>query len=325
MEGNPSAFISYSQDNDEHKEWIIVLTNLLRSNGVDASIDIFETQKGTINLYNMMVDNIRDKDYVIIVLTPAYARKADALQDGVGFETSMLISLIQENLRKIIPIIRCNGNASEAIPFYLNGVHYIDFSNSYSFEEKFNELLCRIFEVDLIEQSPLGKRPDLKPRSVTRPDNKIIIEDIDDLVPDLREITDIDKNRFMKNSFQQIKDGLIQILGRTKGKNPNFEFDYEDVTNRKTIYRMYLNGSQKYAVKLWLGHGLGSRTETINLAYGNHIYDNDNAMNEIIDCEVDEDNTLKLKMTLNMSYDKKVDTPEEVLKEIWKNVISWIR
>jgi vacuolar-type H+-ATPase subunit F/Vma7 len=324
MGKTPTAFISYSWDSKEHKEWVAGLVNLLRENDVDATSDIFETQKGTTNLYNMMVKNIRDKDYTIIVLTPDYAEKADALQGGVGFETSLLIPLIQENLQKVIPIIRCNGDTSKAIPFYLKGITYIDFSDPYIFKEKFNELLCRIFKVDLIEQSPLGRRPDLKPRKAARPD-RVIIENIDDLVPNFHEVTDAEKNKFMKNSFLQIRDGLIQILEGTSEKNSNFDFDYEDITSRKTIYKMYINGSQKYAIKVWLGNGFGASIETINLAYGNYISDSDNSMNEVISCEVDKDKTLKLKMTLNMFGNKEASTPSEILKEIWKNVIPWLR
>jgi hypothetical protein len=208
---NPSAFISYSWDSEKHKEWVMGLVNLLRDNGVDATADVFETQKGTTNLYSMMVKNIRDKNYTIIVLTPEYAKKADELLGGVGFETSMLIPLIQENLQKIIPIIYCNENVSKAIPFYLKGVHYIDFSNLFNFNDKLDELLHRIFNVDLIEQSPLGKKPDLKPRKTARPD-RVIIKGMDDLIPNLCEVTDADKNKFMKSSFQQIRDGLIQIV-----------------------------------------------------------------------------------------------------------------
>ncbi len=319
MEKKPSAFISYSWDSEEHKEWVVGLVNLLRDNGVDASADFFETQRGTTNLYSMMVENIRDKDYIIIVLTPEYAKKADSLQGGVGFETSMLIPLIQENLQKIIPIIRCNENASKAIPFYLKGVHYIDFSNPYSFKEKFYELLHRIFKVDLIEQVPLGKRPDLKPKKVARPD-RVAIEGIDDLVPDFREITDADKNKFMKSSFQQIREGLIQLLESTREKNPNFDFDYEDITNRKTIYKMYLSGSQKYAIKIWLGNGFYSKTDTIDLAYGRHISDSDNSMNEIITCNVTKDKSLILEMTMNMYGNNEANTADEVLKVIWKTI-----
>lgn len=324
MEKSPTAFISYSWDSKEHMEWIARLVNLLREKGVDATADIFETQKGTTNLYTMMVKNIRDNNYTVIVLTHNYAEKADELQGGVGFETSMLIPLVQENLQKIIPIIRCNDNVLKAIPFYLKGIHYIDFSNPDNYQEKFDELLYRIYKVDLMEKSPLGKKPDLRPRKAVATEY-VIINDFDDLVPDFRGITDIDKNKFMKNSFIQIRDGLVQILESTKKKNPNFDFDYENISSRKTIYKMYISGSQKYAIKLWIGNGLGARIETINLAYGNHISESDNSMNEIIDCEVNRDNTLKLRMTLNMFGDKEVSTPPEVLKEIWQNVVQWLK
>ncbi|MHB1421331.1 MAG: toll/interleukin-1 receptor domain-containing protein, partial [Bacillota bacterium] len=125
MDKNSTAFISYSWDSEEHKDWVTSLVNLLRNNGVDATFDVFETQKGTVNLNAMMLKNIKDNDYTIIVLTQNYAKKADAFQGGVGFETNMLISYIQENLQKIIPIMRCKGDKAKAAPFYLSGVHYI--------------------------------------------------------------------------------------------------------------------------------------------------------------------------------------------------------
>ncbi len=323
MKKNPSVFISYSWDSEEHKKWVLGLVGLLRNNGVDATVDIFEIQKGTTNLHSMMVNNIKDKDYTVIVLTPEYAKKADELQGGVGFETSILIPFIQENLRKIIPIIYCKEDASKVIPFYLRGVHYIDFSAPNNFEDKFDELLHRIFEVDLINQPPLGKMPDLKPRKIEWPDRTT--GGINNLIPSLREVTDVDKHNFIKTSFQEIKTGLIQLLEKTKGKNPNFDFVYEDITSRKVILKMYKNGHQKYAIKLWLGHSFGAKTETINLSYGNHISDSDNAMNEIISCEVGDDNTLKLKMILNVFGNKDAIEPHEIVLEIWRNVIPYLK
>ena len=81
---------------------------------------------------------------------------------------------------------------------------------------------------------------------------------------------------------------------------------------------MYINGSQKYAIKMWLGSGFGARAETINFAYGNHISDSDNSMNEIINCEVDRDKKIKLRMTMNMYGNKEAGTPSEVLKKFGK-------
>lgn len=323
LEKTPTAFVSYSWDNDEVKDWVTNLVNLLRDNGIEAKHDVFETQKGTVNLNTMMVKNVRDSDYTIIVLTEKYAEKADSLQGGVGFETTMLISNVHENLHKMIPIMT-KWNKARVVPFYLKGVHYIDFSDQMSFEEKFKELLHRIFKVNLIEEVPLGKKPELRPRKA----NGFVQEgsvNLDNLIPDFREITDLDKNRFMKECFLAIKNGLLQLMESTKQKNRNFDYYPEDVTNRKTICKLYLNGNQIYAIKIWLGNNWGSATETINVAYGHHISESDTSMNEIIVCEVGSDKNLKLRMTMNMLGNKEADTPVLVVSEIWKSILMWLK
>ncbi len=319
----PSAFVSYSWDSKEHQEWVLGLVNLLRENGVDATADAFETQKGTVNLYNMMIDKIRSTDFTVIVLTPEYAAKADEFQGGVGFETALLVPFIQENLQKIIPIMKYTGGKDNAIPFYLKGVHYIDFSNKSEFDEKFNELLHRIHRIDLIEKSPLGEKPNLIPKKIGTA-NKPAFNHFDGLIPDFREITDIDKNRFMRDSFIQIRDGLLNLLEQTKIKNSNFEYDFENVNSRKAICKIYINGRQQYGFKIWLGNGFYSKTDTINLAYGSHISDSDNSTNEIITCNAIKDKSLILEMTMNMYGNNEANTPEAILREIWTNIMQWL-
>jgi hypothetical protein len=300
MKKVPSAFVSYSWDSKEHQDWVLGLVNLLRKSGVDATADVFETQKGTVNLYNMMIDKIRSSDFTVIVLTPEYAAKADEFQGGVGFETTLLVPFIQENMQKIIPIMKwCTGGKDNAIPFYLKGVHYIDFSNEVEFDERFQALLHRIHKVDLIEKSPLGHKPNLIPKKIGI-SKKPIFNDFNELIPDFREITDIDKNRFMRDSFIQIRDGLLNLLEQAKKKNANFEYDFENVTSRKAICKIYINGRHQYGFKIWLGNGFYSKTDTIDLAYGRHISDSDNSMNEIITCNVTKDKSLILEMTMNM-------------------------
>lgn len=323
MDKTPKVFVSYSWDSSEHKEWVTSFVNILRQNGVNATSDVFETQRNTVNLNTMMVTNIKNSDFTIVVLTPTYAEKADELQGGVGFETGMLISFIQENMKKIIPILRIKENGRKSIPFYLTGVHYIDFSDETKFEEKFKELLHKIYAVDLVEKSPLGQKPDLRSQK-TKSLNQMAFKDLNELIPNFQQITDLDKNRFMQQSFEQIRDGLIILMDNTKEKNANFDFDHENITTRKTIYRMYINGSQKHAVKLWLGNTWGYGVDTINLAYGNYVSDNDGSMNEIITCEVDKDKTLILKMTMNMFGKENANTSATILTEIWKNVIRWL-
>lgn len=322
MDRIPSAFVSYSWDSPEHRDWVTSLVNILRANGVEATLDIFETQTGTVNLNQMMIRNIKDNDFTIIIMTPNYAQKADEFQGGVGFETTLLMSCIQENPDKIVPILR-STDSKGAIPFYLNGFLYIDFSNDSNFEEKIKELLHRIYGIDLIEKTPLGRKPDLEPKRI-RGAVQQSAGSFDDLIPNLMEPTDRDRNKFMRESYLQIKDGLLQLLEATKRKNANFDFECESLASKKSVFRIYINGQQKYAVKIWLGSGFGSREESINLSYGNHISESDNSMNEYISCEVTTDKALRLKMHMNMFGNRDAHTPEEVVREIWLNIRQWL-
>ncbi len=65
----------------------------------------------------MMVENIRTKDFTIIILTNNYSKKADDLEGGVGFETELLLPLIKSNKGKIIPIVRDKSQERNRIPF----------------------------------------------------------------------------------------------------------------------------------------------------------------------------------------------------------------
>lgn len=326
MEKDPTAFLSYSWDSKEHKKWVLSLVSRLFDKRVETSIDVLETQKETVNLNNMMIKNIKEKDYTILVLTEEYANKADTLQGGVGFETNMLIPLIMGNLQKIILIVRTKGDKSKVIPFYLTGVHYIDFSDDIQFEESFTELLHKIYKVDLIEKPKLGTRPNLKPRKIESNVSESTFDKEDNaLIPNFLRINDIDKNKFMKVSYSDIINGLNSLLEKTKSNNRNFDFDFDTLTTKKTIVRMYLDGTQKHSFKVWLGSGFGGRQETINLYYGDSFSDADDSMNEIITCEVDKDNKLGLIMTMNLYGNRDIVDSKIVISEIWKNINNYIR
>ena len=329
MKKNPKVFVSYSWDNDEQQEWVIALVNGLRQNGVDATLDKFETQKGTVNLYSMMIDRIKESDYTLIIVTNAYVDKADSTSGGVGFETKMLIPYIEDNLYKIIPIINTKWNSSRRMPFYLRGAHYIDFSNSKIYEDSFSEFLHRIFKVDLIEKAELGGIPELVTKRIGRNKNTIgeleNTNENDVLIPNLKVITDLDKNKFIKESYILINSGLLSLLEKTQSQNSNFEYDADEISKRKTVYKFYTNGKQVYAIKIWLGNNFGGNIDTINLAYGNYNTNNDNSTNEIISCEVGENKTLELKMMMNMFGNRNANTPDLVLKEIWMNIIQYLR
>ncbi len=66
---HPTAFISYSWDNDPHLAWVRDLASRLRSDGVDVTLDQWHAVPGD-QLPKFMETAIRDNDYVLIVCTP---------------------------------------------------------------------------------------------------------------------------------------------------------------------------------------------------------------------------------------------------------------
>ena len=321
---NPTVFISYSWDNPSHKEWVIALANELRRNGIDATLDEFITQKGTVNLNRMMIENVMRNDYTLVVLTDKYAEKANEFNGGVGYETSLLINNMVENIEKIIPVMRFNGDKNKAIPFYLNGITYIDFSDDNDFNKKFEELKYKILKIDRIEMEPLGVIPTLKSQKITRETlhSDAVLEDV--LIPDFREITDRDKSKFMKDSYPEIINCLEDLAKQTKLKNNNFDYDIDVVTNKKCIISFYINGMEKQAVKIWLDNHF-SRQENILISYGRFGIDSDNSFNEMIVCETNEKKELMLKMTMNMFGNRDGKSAREISIEIWKNIIQFLK
>lgn len=323
---NPKVFISYSWDSQEHMDWVTALANELRKTGIDAEIDEFITQRGTVNLNQMMIEKIRDTDYTLIVLTDKYTEKADSFKGGVGYETFLLVNEISNNIEKIIPIMRFKGDVRKAIPFYLKGVTYINFSSDSDFCYKFEELKYKLLKKDRIEMEPLGEIPDLKPRKVTmetlQKNRSTTIGD--DLIPDFRTITDRDKNRFMKKSYTEIIEHLSQLAEQTKQRNHNFDYEIDVVTKKKSIIKYYINDMEKQIVKIWLANNF-SKEEYIFLSYNGHIIDSDNSFNEMITCEVDAKKNLKLKMTMQLYGDKEEKDATEVATLIWKHIMQYFR
>lgn len=123
---NPTAFISYSWDDDYHKYWVRDLAARLRGQGVDVMLDQWENAPGD-QIPAFMERAIRDNDHVLIICTPRYKRRSDNREGGVGYEGDIMTAevLTTQNHRKFIPILR-RGTWEEAAPSWLQGKYYID-------------------------------------------------------------------------------------------------------------------------------------------------------------------------------------------------------
>lgn len=133
------VFISYSWDNESHKNWV---TKLAEDLGKSFHIEYDASLKVSMDQYNFMKHNILSSDHVIIIFTPIYKDRAIHEQtSGVHYE----FSIIQGDLfRKIpygkyIPILK-EGTREDSIPTIMQNAIYSDFTDDNRYQEKLNEL-----------------------------------------------------------------------------------------------------------------------------------------------------------------------------------------
>lgn len=164
----PRVFISYSHDSAEHKGWVLDFSTTLRNRGVDAVLDQWDLRPGD-DLPHFMETELDKCDYVLMVCTENYVKKANAGEGGVGYEkmimTSSLLKRIDSN--KVIPIIRQVGNSLR--PTFLSSKLYIDFSKDEDVEYSLDELLRTLLNSPLYEKPEIGKNP-FTPMEHSKPD-----------------------------------------------------------------------------------------------------------------------------------------------------------
>lgn len=153
----PTAFISYSWDDEEHKKWVKEFADRLLSDGINAVVDQYDLSLGD-RLPQFMEQSISDADFVLIICTPNYKAKADRRTGGVGYEGHIISDELfqHHNERKFIPILR-RGNFETALPKFCAGKLSIDLSDIPFSEEQYHDLLATIFGKK--SKPPIGKKP----------------------------------------------------------------------------------------------------------------------------------------------------------------------
>lgn len=148
----PTAFISYSWDSEEHKEWVKRLGARLRSDGIDLILDEWKVAPGD-QLPQFMETAIRDSDFVLMVCTPKYKEKSDRRIGGVGYEGHIITAevMTERNDRKFVPLLR-SGDWREAATSILRGKVYIDLRGDPYLEGNY---LYSFFELRQVEDPML--------------------------------------------------------------------------------------------------------------------------------------------------------------------------
>lgn len=138
------AFISYSWDNGDHKNWVRELATRLMSDGIDVTLDQWHLVPGD-RLPEFMERAVRESDYVLIVCTHKYKERSNNRQGGVGYEGDIITAevMLTCNQRKFIPILRQQSWIDSA-PNWLAGKYYIDFSSSPYPQKYYDDLLTTL-------------------------------------------------------------------------------------------------------------------------------------------------------------------------------------
>ena len=153
----PKVFVSYSWEDESHKQWVKSLTDRLIENGIDATLDQYDLTLGD-RLPVFMEQSIATADYVLIICTPTYKEKADNRKGGVGYEGHIISAELfaKGNERKFIPVIR-KGSINTSLPIYLSGKLGIDLTESSDDENNFKDLVTTLWGAK--SKPALGAKP----------------------------------------------------------------------------------------------------------------------------------------------------------------------
>ncbi len=154
----PSAFISYSWDSEEHRQWVVALATRLRENGVDVILDRWHLALGAEKTLFMEMA-VRKSDHVLLICTPQYKEKAESRLGGVGWETSIVTAELADDLTqtKFIPVLR-QGSFQATLPVWVKNRVGVDLSAD-PYSEKEFQLLLRDLHGAAMAPPPLGPTP----------------------------------------------------------------------------------------------------------------------------------------------------------------------
>ncbi|XP_053490799.1 E3 ubiquitin ligase TRAF3IP2 isoform X4 [Ictalurus furcatus] len=162
---NKKVFVTYEVDSEDHLKEVIKFVALLRNNGFDMHIDVFEQQLYSISKIDCMERYLNEKDYLIImVISLKYFETVTGAGVGVDCDerTSNTVYIhkqlqsefIQNGCRnfRVIPVL-FPGAKKSYVPFWLQNTHL------YSWPRDRDDILRRLMQVEKYNPPPVGSLP----------------------------------------------------------------------------------------------------------------------------------------------------------------------
>ncbi len=162
----PRIFISYSHDSQEHINAVLLLSERLRQDGIDAHLDQYVNGSPPEGWARWTSERISEADAVLIVCSEVYARRVSDVDPpgagkGVRWEGSLIYQhLYNEMLATVrfIPVVLSRHDVKYIVPNLQASTYYVLDS-----QEGYENLLRRLTQQPAIVRSQLGKRATLFP------------------------------------------------------------------------------------------------------------------------------------------------------------------
>lgn len=155
----PQVFISYSHDNEEHKDWVLQLATRLRSNWVDVILDRWNLSLWS-DIASFMEKWLSDANRIICICSENYVNKANEGKGWSGYEKSIITGELvkDQNTNWVIPLIK-NNDSENKVPRFLSSRMYISFQEPKMYDTKYEELLRDILDEKILPIPPIGENP----------------------------------------------------------------------------------------------------------------------------------------------------------------------
>lgn len=136
----------------------------------------------------------------------------------------------------------------------------------------------------------------------------------------IAEPTDLEKNQFMANSFNEITDLLIKLCKQYEINNEGICIQVEKVGTRTVIVQIYENGNWIRGLKIYLGNMSGGKQENILISENVTTF-GATSFNGAYEVRVDK-GKLKLFSVFSLLNSQQFMTVDEAVADIWKSYID---
>ena len=135
------------------------------------------------------------------------------------------------------------------------------------------------------------------------------------------EPTDIEKNKFMTDNFNNINKLLGRLCSQVQSESSNIQIQIEQGDAKTVTYEFYINGNLERTLKLFLGNHFGGRDYNIGVSCDRYSFGSNNSFNELISSQF-VNGQLVLHSMMSLLHDQKTFTTAEAVKAIWTSYVQ---